>query len=195
MKRYLTLASLLLGASLIGGCGGEQSWQTQDIGGMMPDLEFTLTSETGETVSAEQFTGKVKLLFFGYTHCPDICPITLGRLRGVINQLPDDVADQLRVLFVSVDPQRDGPQELRAYTDQFGERFVGLTGSRERLDALTKRYRTTYGYGEPDAQGNYEVTHGSAVYAFTRQGEIRLLFRSGDNTEAIAGDLEQLVQS
>lgn len=190
--RQLLLAGTL--ALLAAGCGGDASWQTKDIGGMMPELEFTLTSERGETVTAERYTGKVNLLFFGYTHCPDICPITLGRLRGIMDRLPEDVVGQLRVLFVSVDPKRDGPEALRSYTDQFGENFVGLTGSRDQLDALTKRYRTTYGYGEPDAQGNYEVSHGSAVYAFDTDGDARLLIRSDDSVEAVASDLEQLVR-
>jgi len=190
MHRLIAAAML---AIVLSACG-DASWQTKDISGMMPELEFTLTSENGETVTAERYGDRVNLLFFGYTHCPDICPITLGRLRGVMNRLPGEVADDVRVLFVSVDPERDGSAELRSYTDQFGERFVGLTGTRDQLDALTKRYRTTYGYGEPDAQGNYEVSHGSAVYAFDPGGNARLLIRSDDQPAAVAADLEQLVR-
>lgn len=182
-------------AVLAVGCSGDMSWQTKDISGMMPELAFTLTSENDETVTEEHYRNKVNLLFFGYTHCPDICPITLGRLRGVMDRLPEDVAERVQVLFVSVDPQRDGPEALRGYTGQFGENFIGLTGTRDQLDALTKRYRTTYGYGEPDEQGNYEVSHGSAVYAFDADGDARLLIRSEDSVDAVAGDLEQLVQS
>lgn len=193
MRRVIQ--AFLLGLVLLAaGCGGELTWQTRDISGMMPELEFTLTSETGEDVTAERYDDTVNLLFFGYTHCPDICPITLGRLRSILDRLPADVSEQVRVLFVSVDPERDGPESLRSYTDQFGDSFVGLTGSREQLDALTKRYRTTYGYGEPDEQGNYEVSHGSAVYAFDTQGNARLLIRDQDGVDAIAADIQQLVQ-
>lgn len=177
------------------GCADDVTWQTKDISGLMPELAFTLTSERGETVTADKFTDQVNLLFFGYTNCPDVCPITLGRLRGVLKQLPEEVAEQVRVLFVSVDPERDGPEALRSYTAQFGEHFIGLTGTRDQLDALTKRYRTTYGYGEPDDDGSYEVSHGSAVYAFDADGEARLLIRNSDTTEAVAGDIEQLVRS
>lgn len=190
--RRLIVACVL--AVLTAGCGGEVTWQTKDIGGMMPELEFELISENGEPVTEEQYADKVNLLFFGYTHCPDVCPITLGRLRGVMGRLPADVVDRVQVLFVSVDPERDGPGELRSYTDQFGEGFVGLTGSREQLGALTKRYRTTYGFGEPDDDGNYEVSHGSAVYAFDSNGNARLLIRNDDGVDAIAKDLEQLIQ-
>ncbi|MDZ7840005.1 MAG: SCO family protein [Gammaproteobacteria bacterium] len=191
-KSGLILACLT--AVLAAACGGELSWQTKDISGMMPALEFTLTSEDGKTVTEDHYTGNVNLVFFGFTHCPDICPITLGRLRGVMDRLPGDVAHRVQVLFVSVDPDRDGPEELRTYTDQFGTNFIGLTGSQEQLQALTKRYRTTYGYGEPDDQGNYEVSHGSAVYAFDSSGAARLLIRNSDDVDAVASDLEQLVQ-
>lgn len=192
MRRLIVILALSM---LSTGCGDDVTWQTKEIDGLMPELEFTLTSETGETVTAEAFTDQVNLLFFGYTNCPDVCPITLGRLRSIMERLPDDVAERVRVLFVSVDPDRDGPQALRSYTAQFGERFIGLTGTRDQLDALTKRYRTTYGYGEPDEDGNYEVSHGSAVYAFDADGEARLLIRNSDDADAVAGDLEQLVRS
>jgi len=191
MRKLLATMALAL---LVSGCGDEMTWQTRDISGLMPELEFRLTSENGEAVTADEYNGDVNLLFFGYTHCPDICPITLGRLRGVMEKLPEDVAERVRVLFVSVDPERDGPEELRSYTDQFGERFIGLTGSREQLDALTKRYRTTYGYGEPDDDGNYEVSHGSAVYAFDAGGEPRLLIRGSDDAQAVSDDLQQLAR-
>lgn len=191
MRRLIPVCVLLLS---IAGCGGEVAWQTKDIGNLMPELGFTLTSEDGQTVTADQYTDRVNLLFFGYTHCPDICPITLGRLSSVMKRLPPDVAEQVRVLFVSVDPKRDNPESLRKYTSAFGENVVGLTGSKGQLDALTKRYRTTYGYGEPDENGDYLVSHASAVYAFDTGGNARLLIRSDDSLEAIADDITQLVR-
>lgn len=191
MHRIAIVCTLLL---MTAGCGGVPSWQTKDINGLMPELEFTLTNEKGKTVTADQYTGKVNLLFFGYTHCPDICPITLGRLRSVVNRLPTEIAKQVKILFVSVDPERDKPETLQAYTSAFGDNVVGLTGSKPQLDALTKRYRTTYGYSERDENGDYSVSHASAVYAFDAGGNARLLIRSGDSVEAIADDIMQLVQ-
>jgi len=187
------LAVLLLALALTA-CSRGPEWQTRDISGVMPDLAFGLTGEDGQAVTERQYKGKLNLLYFGYTHCPDVCPITLAKLRGVIASLPTDVAERIEVLFVSVDPQRDTAEVLRKYTDAFGERFVGLTGSRESLDEVTRRYRTTYGYGKPDASGNYEVSHSSAVYAFGPNGEARLLLRSEDSPEAIAHDLTQLAR-
>lgn len=191
MRKLITICVLML--SLVA-CDSEIAWKTKDISNLMPELGFTLTNEDGQTVTADQYTGKVNLLFFGYTHCPDICPLTLGRLSSVMKRLPPDVAEQVRVLFVSVDPKRDKPELLREYTSAFGENVVGLTGSRGQLDELTKRFRTTYGYGEPDENGDYLVSHASAVYAFDTGGNARLLIRSSDSVEAIAEDITHLVQ-
>lgn len=185
---------VLLVITVLAGCFSEPEWRTKDISGLMPALGFTLTSERGETVTAKDYLGKVGLLFFGYTSCPDICPATLGRLRAALDQLDSNEREQVLVLFVSVDPERDDPRRLREYTDAFGRDFVGLTGTSEQLEALTKRYRTTYGLGEPDKQGNYLVSHSSAVFAFDRQGEVQLLMRDADGTEAIAADIAQLVK-
>lgn len=99
------------------------------------------------------------------------------------------------MLFVSVDPERDNPDRLRKYTDAFGPDFIGLTGEQDQLKALTKRYRTTYGYGEPDERGDYPVSHSSAVFAFNAQGEVRLLLRDDDGVRGITEDIEQLVRS
>lgn len=182
---------MLLVALVLAGCS-EQPWQTKDIAGLMPPLEFRLTSETGQTVTAGDYQGQVVLMFFGFTHCPDICPMTLGRLKGVLNQLGEDAGD-VTVLFVTVDPKRDDLAALRQYTDAFGKRFIGLRGDRRALDRLTRRYRVTYGYGEPDASGNYPVSHSSAVFAFDRQGEARLLIRDSDPMDAVVSDLRRLV--
>ncbi|MDZ7851659.1 MAG: SCO family protein [Halomonas sp.] len=173
------------------GCG-EQEWQTKDISGLMPPLEFTLTDEKGNTVDAERFRGKSTLLYFGFTHCPDVCPTTLARLGTAIRQLDDEIREDTEVLFVSVDPARDDPETLKEYTDAFGSQFVGLTGDKEALDALTRRYRVTYGYGDKDDNGNYDVSHSSAVFAFNGQGEARLLIRDSDPMEAVVADLERL---
>lgn len=190
MRKWLlpVLATLLLV-----GCQ-EQSWQTKDISGLMPPLEFKLTDEDGRSVSAEDYLGKPTLLFFGFTNCPDICPTTLARLAAVSKQLDKELQKDLQVLFVSVDPARDDPETLRRYTDAFGPQFIGLTGSQAALDALTRRYRVTYGYGDKDASGNYEVSHSSAVFAFNRAGEVRLLIRDSDPIDAVAADLRQLAE-
>ncbi|TFH87469.1 SCO family protein [Billgrantia azerbaijanica] len=173
------------------GCG-EQAWQTKDISGLMPPLEFELIDENGNDVTADQFIGKSTLLFFGFTHCPDVCPTTLARLDAATQRMDEATRDDIQVLFVSVDPRRDDPETLRTYTDAFGPQFIGLTGDKAALDELTRRYRVTYGYGEEDSDGNYDVSHSSAVFAFNDQGEVRLLIRDSDPMDAVVADLERL---
>lgn len=178
--------------SLVAGCS-DPAWQTKDISGLMPPLEFTLTSESGEQVGEQAFRGDATLLFFGFTHCHDVCPATMAYLESVMGELDEQARDDLQVLFVSVDPARDGPETLREYTANFGPEFVGLTGSEDELDALTRRYRVTYGYGEKDDEGHYMVSHPSAIFAFDRSGEAQLLIRQDDEREAVLSDLRRLL--
>lgn len=174
---------------------GETDWRTKDISGLMPELAFELTGESGEPLTAERFEDRITLLFFGYTHCPDICPVTMGKLSAVMQKLPDGVAEDTRVLFVSVDPARDTPQQLADYTEAFGERFIGATGTQDQLGQLNKRYRVTYSYGDGKGEDtDYLVSHSSAVFVFDRAGEVRLMFRQDDSIEAMASDLTELAR-
>lgn len=181
----------VLAALLLVGCG-EQGWQTKNITGSMPALEFNLTDENGRLVSSKDYLGKPTLLFFGFTHCPDVCPTTLAYLATLSKQLDAEARADLQVLFVSVDPARDDPQTLRSFTDAFGPQFIGLTGDKAALDVLTHRYYSLYEYGAKDAAGNYDVMHSSAVYAFNRKGEARFLFHGGDPTGPVIADLRHL---
>lgn len=192
MKRCW-FATLLLFALVLGGCSEDKSWHLKDISGLMPELEFRLTrAADGETVTAGDYAGKVKVLYFGFTNCPDACPVTLARFSQALDQIGAS-ADEVRVLFVSVDPARDTREKLAQYVSGFGERFVGLRGSIPTLRDLTKRYRVTFSHGEPDDQGFYDVSHSTAAYIFDRDGELRLLARSDSKIDAIAADLKRLV--
>lgn len=183
---------LLIATLLLAGCGGSLSWKTKNITDVMPDLQFTLTNGDGSTVHASDYSGKVRLLYFGYTHCPDVCPLTLATTAHALDKLGKS-ADDVRVLFVSVDPKRDTGSVLKSYAHAFGPQFVGLTGTQKQLKALTKRYRVAYSYGDPDANGNYEVFHSAAIFVFDRDGHVRLLMNRTDGADAMAHDLGQLV--
>ena len=188
------LAALLAAVALLAGCGNDQSWHGKDISGLMPELEFQLTDTDGQSARAEDSAGQIRLLYFGFTSCPDVCPDTLARLRTAINQLPEAERSQIEILFVSVDPDRDTPERLTNYVDFFGDRITGLTGTEPQLRALSKRYRTTFGYDEPNGNGNYNVSHSSAVYAFDHQGRARLLLRPDLSAQAISEDLARLAE-
>lgn len=176
----------------LAGCSG-QDWNSTDVSGVMPDLQFTLTSETGEEVGAEAFEGQVSLVFFGFTHCPDVCPLTLANLASQLRALPEDEREQIQVLFVSVDPARDTPELLADYTSAFGPDFVGLTGTQAQLRELTRRYRVTYSYAEPDENGNYDVSHSSGVFAFNRDNEAVVLMRDNMPPDQQLADIRQLI--
>jgi len=183
------LCAALLGA---GGCSHQKPWHLKNIDGLMPDLRFTLVDADGATVHGTDFRGKFALLYFGYTHCPDECPLTLAKLSRTLRLLGTD-AHRARVLFVSVDPERDAGKTLATYARAFSPQIVGLTGSREQLTDLTKRYRVAFGHGKADAEGNYEVFHSTAVFIFDADGKARLLAQSDDAAPVIAGDLRRLM--
>jgi len=194
-RSWLNLPLILIATIVLSGCLGEDSsWHGKDIQGLMPELAFELTGTSGETVTASDLDGQIRLLFFGFTSCPDVCPTTLQKLSQAIKAMPPELQSQTQTLFVSVDPQRDTPERLASYVDFFDKRIVGLTGNEPELRELAKRYRTTFGYDEPDADGNYAVSHSSAVYVFDRDGKARLLLRPDLSTDEIRQDLIALAR-
>lgn len=186
----LAVATLLV----LAGCSQSASYSAHDISGLMPDLEFQLTNENGQPVTAADYAGApLTLLFFGYTNCPDVCPMTLSRISSALAGLDADVRDQIKVLFVSVDPKRDTPQRLKKYTAHFGPQFIGLTGSQDQLTAFTKAMRVTYGYGETNDSGFYLVSHSAAVFVFDDQQQVRLLMNQQEKVAKITADLKTLL--
>lgn len=183
--------------ALIAGCSHDDGpWQLTNVTGHLPDLAFTLTEDTGQSVTGSAFRGKTTLVYFGYTHCPDVCPETMARLMQVLGKLPADDAKQVRILFISVDPARDTPQALHEYVAAFdAEHIRGLTGTDAQVESLAKRYRVAYQMEKRDPNGSYEVTHSSAVYVFDREGHARLLATSNDTPDAIAHDLRRVIES
>ncbi|HEX3915481.1 MAG TPA: SCO family protein [Steroidobacteraceae bacterium] len=165
-----------------------------DISGLMPPLDFTLTGPSGATFTAADVRGKTVLLFFGYTHCPGICPATLAELAQSLKRLGPEAAAAVRVLFVSVDPKRDSGRPLGSYASQFGPQFIGLTGTDDQLTSLTKRYRVAYRRDAPDAHGDYAVYHSSAVFVFDRDGNARLLATPAETSDQLAEDLQTVIR-
>lgn len=195
MMKTLPLACAAFLVLLLSACGGSDAvWKGSNIEGVMPDLDFELTSDTGEAVTEQAYAGKASLVFFGFMNCPDICPGTLQGLSNAIEALPTAEQDDLQVLFISVDPDRDTPEKLKAYTEFFGPQFIGLTGTQDQLSDLVKRMRATYGYGDPDANGNYDVSHSSAIYGFDAQGNAQVLMKNNQPISDITEDIQLLLQ-
>lgn len=190
------LAASLLAFSLLASPQAK-AWNSIDITGVLPALDFTMTrASDGKTVSAADFKGKIVLLYFGYTYCPDVCPTTLLNITTMLKSLGKQ-ADDVRVLFVTVDPNRDTLSVLKRYTAAFAPQVVGLRGTPDQLAGLAKRYRVAYSVQPASAGHLVEVTHSSAVYVFDREGAIRLLFSglAAPNTTLadMIADLRQLV--
>lgn len=142
MKR-LTILILATALSSVSACqkSPEQVWVSA------PDLNisFELTDESGKVVGSDMYGGRLRLVFFGFASCPDICPVTLQNIGMALNSL-GPLAEQVTVLFISVDPKRDTPDVLKDYTDAFHPSVIGLTGTYEQLLAVTSGFRTTFGY-------------------------------------------------
>lgn len=173
-------------------CHHEEPWKLTDVQGHLPDLNFELTADTGKKNSEVNLAGDVTLVYFGYTHCPDVCPETLAKLAQVIRQL-GGAAQNIKILFVSVDPARDTPSVMHAYVGAFdAQHDVGLTGSDSAIKALAQRYRVAYQADKPRANGEYEVTHSSAIYIFDAKGHARLIGADDDPVDAFVHDLRQL---
>ena len=189
LNRLLLVALVLVALTA---CRSSEPWHVKDISGLMPDLTFTLTDTEGRTVRGTDYRNQILLVYFGYTHCPDVCPTTLARLSSALKEM-GPTAQQVRVLFVTVDPARDTPDLLRSYAHYFGPQFTALRGTDEQLQSFSKRYRVTYSRGEPDAHGDYPVSHSNAVFVFDGDGRVRLMIRNDDGVDAIAVDLSRLV--
>jgi protein SCO1/2 len=195
-RRLPALLLLLLAAALVlGGCHhGEPPFRLTNISGHMPDLDFRLTDDNGKDVTGADYRGKVVLLYFGYTHCPDVCPLTLAQLHVVMQRL-GPLADDARILFVSVDPARDTPAIMHTYVNAFDPRAVGLVGKARAVETLSKRYRSAFTREPSSADGAYEVSHSSAIYVFDRDGRARLLATPSASRDDLVHDLHLLLST
>lgn len=167
-------------------------FQSTDITGAPFSARFRLTDQTGKARSLEDFKGKVVALFFGYTHCPDVCPTTMMELKGAMATLGPEAARDVQVLFVTVDPDRDTQAVLAQYVPAFDTRFLGLRGSEAELQALAKQMRIVYQRSE-GMNGSYTMDHTAGTYIFDQAGRIRLMVAYGAGSKVFAHDLKLLL--
>lgn len=133
--------------------------------------DFQLTSQLNQPYSSTEARGKVIMLFFGFTHCPDVCPNTLSTVQTVLGQLGEH-ADQVQPIFISVDPKRDKPEILKNYLQYFGNNFIGLTGTTKEVDKVVKQFQGFYSYKGNISTGQYTVDHTSNLYIINTVGEV-----------------------
>jgi protein SCO1/2 len=184
MRTYRLFGALFL-ALVLAGCS-KPAWHMTDISGAMPRLDFHMTAG-GKPVTASDYRGKVVALYFGYTHCPDVCPTTLANLTDMLGKV---ASRDVTVLFVTVDPERDTDAVLADYAKAFSPQVAGLRGDANALAALARGYRVAYSVkkGPP-----YEVMHSNAVFFFDKNGKARLVTTDTSDTAAMAEDVKHLL--
>lgn len=183
---------LALAAAALSGCTGSgPSFKNTDITGADYGKELTLTDHTGKTRTLADFRGKVVVVFFGYTHCPDVCPTTLAELKVAREQLGDD-GKRVQVLFVTVDPERDTRELLANYVPAFDPSFLGLYGDAAETARVAKEFKVFYQKAPGKTPDSYTVDHSSGSYVFDPQGHLRLLVRPG-NVSNLVADLRILL--
>jgi len=184
---------------LLSGCNHDLSAQDVSIAGMVPPLAFNMQDvNSGEPVSAADFRGKITLLYFGYTNCPDVCPATLYNVDKILRRL-GKLGAQVNFLFVTVDPDRDTPAALAQYAGLFGPNITGLRGNADQLFSLARRYRVVFSVTKPSGSTPYEVTHSAAVYVFDAKGQAQFLIAGLDSVNpdipGITADLRNIIQA
>ncbi|WP_322003695.1 SCO family protein [Paraburkholderia tropica] len=190
-------ATALVGGTLaLEGCGQQPpSFSNLDItGNTQFGKDFSLPDSHGKTRTLADFQGKVVVLFFGYTHCPDVCPTTMAELSQALQQLGPDAAKRVQVIFVSVDPQRDTPEILSQYVSAFDPTFIALRPANdEQLKEITKDFRVYYAKVPGTTPDNYTMDHTAASYVFDTTGKLRLFARDGQGVTPWLHDLKILL--
>jgi protein SCO1 len=169
-----------------------QSFKSVDVTGADYGRELALSDAEGRARTLADFKGKVTVVFFGYTHCPDVCPTTLSELSEVKHGLGAD-GDRVQALFVTVDPERDTPQILKAYMDNFGPGFVALRGSTEQTAAAAREFKVFYAKVRGKTEDSYTIDHTAGSYIIDAKGRLRLFARYGMPAEDLKSDLKQLL--
>ncbi len=176
---------------LLASCGAPQPPQLEGATLLQPDrrlAEFSLVDHHGEAFTQDALKGHWSLAFFGYTHCPDVCPNALGMLKRVQSLLEARGEPLPRVLFVSVDPERDTPQTLAAYVAYFHPSFVGISGQDAQLQRLTRQLGILYGRAPGGEGDSYLVDHSAAIILFNPEGHYQALFNVPHDPQRIASD-------
>ena len=156
--------------------------------------DFSLTGPEGKTVSLEDFRKKLVLIYFGYTFCPDVCPVTLSNLKLLMLSLQEK-AEDVQVIFISIDPERDTYQKLKDYVPYFHPTFIGLTGSEADLTAVAKKYQTIYLKQKVESEAGYLMAHTDVVILVDQNGRYRGRYKSKYDLDKLTKDIRWLLES
>jgi protein SCO1/2 len=168
-------------------------FRSTDVSGAQFGRDFELVDHNGKTRRLGDFHGKVVVVFFGFTHCPDVCPVTLAELAAAKRKLGADGA-RVQVLLVTVDPQRDTPQVLSRYVTAFDPDFLGMSGSPQQIATVAKEFKVVYQKVEGKQPDGYTVDHSAGTFIFDPQGRLRLYVSYGQGAEVFAHDIALLLK-
>lgn len=183
-------------ATLLAACSPKSlSFVSVDVTGADYARDFSMPDQDGQVRSLKDFAGKIVVVFFGFTHCPDVCPTSLAELAQIKKLLGPD-GDRLQAVFVTVDPERDTAELLKAYVHNFDPSFIALRAATpEQLAAMAKDFKVYYKRVEGSTPSAYSMDHSAGSYVFDTKGQLRLFTRYGTGAEALAGDIRQLLQA
>ena len=199
VSRHISRRQLILAASLttLAACDrsvpAALSFKAIDITGAAYASDFNLPDATGQRRTLADFKGKVTVVFFGFTQCPDVCPTTMLELATVKKALGAD-GDRVQGVFISLDPERDTPDLLKAYVDNFGGGFVALRGTPEETLAAAKQFKVFFAKVPGSTPTSYSIDHTAGSYIFDAQGKVRLFTRYGTGADALKHDLQLLLK-
>jgi protein SCO1/2 len=192
LSSLLRCWSIITFSLVLAACDGGPKFKSTDITGVNYGKSLDLPDTSGRLRHLADFRGKAVVLFFGFTHCPDVCPTTLADLAGVMKTLGAD-ADRVQVVFVTVDPERDTPQDLDNYVHAFSPRFIALRGDPAATQRVAKEFKIYY---EKRKQGDtYTVDHSAQSYVLDPEGRLRLLVRQDRLAEDLPHDLRVILNA
>ena len=194
IKLIATYGMTASAGGLLSACAeAKPEFKSVDITGADYAKDFQLTDHNGQPRSLQDFQGKVVALFFGYTQCPDVCPTTLVELAEIKKALGAE-GSKLQGVFVTVDPERDTPEVLKAYMANFDPDFLALRGSPEQLAAMAKDFKVYYKKVDGKTPTSYTMDHSAASYIYDTRGKLRLYARYGSGVEALLSDIRILLK-
>lgn len=194
MNRPFGIVVAALLALFVAACSPDNPrFQASDVTGVAFGRDFKLTDHNGKPRTLSDFRGKVVVLFFGYTQCPDVCPTTLSDLAAALQKLGAD-ADRVQVLFVTIDPERDTPELLSHYVPAFNPSFLGLSGDAAATAATAREFKVLYQKQPGSTPGSYSMDHSAGTFIFDSQGKLRLFVSQGQGPEIFAHDIRELLR-
>jgi len=194
MKWIAACALIASVAGTLSACSEQKpSFNSIDVTGATYARDFALTDHNGQLRHIADFKGKVVVLFFGYTQCPDVCPTTMAELAEVKKALGKD-GDRLQGLFVTVDPARDTPEVLKGYMGNFDPTFLALYTTPEKLAELAKDFKVYYKKVDGKTPTSYTMDHSAGSFVYDTQGQVRLFTRYGAGAAALIADIQQLLK-